>query len=76
VAAAVKACGLPVWSEHLGERNRQGQLLILEGLAEFREHLGGALTITLPDGIGRKLEVHQMDPAIIEEGVEVLRSRQ
>ncbi|MBM4320398.1 MAG: hypothetical protein FJ125_10655, partial [Deltaproteobacteria bacterium] len=30
-------------------------------LASFREHLGGELTITLPRGIGRGIEVHDID---------------
>jgi 3-dehydroquinate synthase len=35
---------------------------ILEGLSEFREHLGGNLCITLLRDIGVGFEVHEMDP--------------
>lgn len=35
--------------------------LLLGGLEEFREHLGGKLTITLIDGIGHGFEVHEID---------------
>lgn len=35
---------------------------ILRGLEEFREHLGGELTIMLLDKIGHGVEVHEMDP--------------
>jgi 3-dehydroquinate synthase len=34
---------------------------ILAGLEEFREHLGGQLTIMLLNGIGRGEEVHEID---------------
>ena len=34
---------------------------ILEGLEEFRAHLGGRLTITLINEIGTKFDVHEMD---------------
>lgn len=34
---------------------------ILKGLAEFQEHLGGLLSITLLTGIGTAKEVHEMD---------------
>jgi 3-dehydroquinate synthase len=34
---------------------------LLHGLTEFREHLGGELTITLLRGIGEPIEVHRMD---------------
>jgi 3-dehydroquinate synthase len=38
---------------------------LLEGLNEFREHLGGQLTITLLKAIGKGEEVHEMDIALI-----------
>ncbi len=34
---------------------------LLKGIQEFREHLGGELTITLISKIGKKLDVHQID---------------
>lgn len=40
---------------------------ILLGLQEFREHLGGRLTIMLLDGIGRGVEVHEIDTDILKQ---------
>ncbi len=40
---------------------------ILKGLEEFREHLGGQLTIMLLDAIGRGVEVHHLDPALLKQ---------
>ena len=68
-------CGLPIWDDLLARRSGDGVLEILDGLEQFREHLGGRLTITLPDGIGRKVEVHQMDPSRIEQAVNELQRR-
>ena len=34
---------------------------MLAGLDEFREHLGGELTVTLLAGIGSRLDVHEID---------------
>jgi 3-dehydroquinate synthase len=34
---------------------------LLSGIQEFREHLGGRLTITLIEGIGIKKDVHEID---------------
>lgn len=34
---------------------------LFEGLEEFREHLGGELTVTLIEGIGRARDVHEVD---------------
>ena len=38
---------------------------MLQGLADFQEHLGGELTITLLADIGRGVEVHEMDERIV-----------
>lgn len=40
---------------------------ILLGLQEFREHLGGRLTIMLLAGIGKGEEVHEMDNDLLKE---------
>ena len=44
------------------------------GLTEFREHLGGRLTIMLLEGIGKGVEVHEMDHALIAESVDFVAS--
>jgi len=75
ILAALVETGLPIWSEHLQQRRGDGQLAILEGLDHFREHLGGALTITLPRGIGSRCEVHRVSAEIVEQGVRFLRDR-
>ncbi|WP_421944821.1 3-dehydroquinate synthase [Pedobacter sp.] len=45
---------------------------ILRGLEEFREHLGGELTITLLTGIGSGEEVHEMDTELLRQAAEIL----
>lgn len=45
---------------------------LLKGLNEFREHLGGQLTIMLLSALGKGEEVHEMDPAKIREASELL----
>jgi 3-dehydroquinate synthase len=45
---------------------------VLEGLEEFREHLGGELTITLLEGIGRPVDVHEIDRAKMRNAMEAL----
>lgn len=47
---------------------------ILMGLQEFREHLGGRLTIMLLKDIGEGEEVHEMDPALIRESARLLQN--
>lgn len=49
---------------------------LTDGLAEFREHLGGPLTLLLLEGIGRPIEVHRIDPALLREGIALLEQAQ
>lgn len=67
--------GLPLWDAGLDERTPDGQLRVLDGLAEFREHLGGDLTVTLLRGIGQGFETNEVDDALVAEAVGRLRRR-
>lgn len=49
---------------------------ILKGLDEFREHLGGELTIMLLEKIGTGIEVHEMDSEVLRRAGFVLKERQ
>lgn len=48
---------------------------LLDGLTEFREHLGGGLTIMLIWDIGQGIEVHDMDPDLVGQSVALLKQR-
>jgi 3-dehydroquinate synthase len=67
VIACLKTLGLPVWHELLTHTEP-----LLEGLEEFREHLGGQLTITLVRNPGESLDVHEMDQSAILRAVQKL----
>lgn len=67
--------GFRLWHSALEDRNADGKLSVLAGLEEFREHLGGQLTITLLTGIGAGHEVNEMDTALIEECLDWLKER-
>lgn len=72
---ALEKTGLPVWSGLLELKTPRGTLEILKGLDDFQEHLGGQLNVTLPATIGQKVEVHEMDTAIIHEAIAYLKER-
>lgn len=42
------------------------------GLSEFREHLGGELTLMLLQGIGQGIEVHQVDLTLYKKAILIL----
>ncbi|MFN6560303.1 MAG: 3-dehydroquinate synthase [Nostoc sp. ChiSLP01] len=46
---------------------------IFRGITEFREHLGGKLTITLVEGIGQGIEVNQVDLSFYKHAISLLR---
>ncbi|GAB3993892.1 3-dehydroquinate synthase [Spirosoma daeguense] len=46
---------------------------LLKGLSEFREHLGGQLTIMLLKAIGHGVEVHDMDNEGIRQAIATLK---
>jgi len=65
-------CGLPIWDALLAARSADGRLDVLVGLEQFHEHLGGQLTITLPNGLGGKTEVHHVDTDLVEQVIDDL----
>jgi 3-dehydroquinate synthase len=71
----LQALGLPTYHPMLIAETA-GKSVILEGLREFREHLGGALCITLLTAIGAGIEVHDMDPKLIAASIGWLQSHQ
>ena len=77
VAALLELLGFRLWHPVArGARIRRQPSRCCKGLAEFREHLGGELTITLLEGIGRGVEVHEMDEGRILEAIAWLKARQ
>ena len=50
------------------------QSAVLKGLNEFREHLGGKLTIMLLTAIGRGEEVHQLDIPLLHAASDWLKA--
>jgi 3-dehydroquinate synthase len=67
--------GFRLWDDALDLRDENGRRRVLAGLAEFQEHLGGELTITLLEAIGRGVEVHEMHEGLIEHAVRWLKAR-
>ena len=42
---------------------------LFAGLEEFRQHLGGRLTVTMLSGIGQKLDVHEIDRQAMQKAI-------
>lgn len=65
----LRQLGFHLWHTQLVARDAQGELALLQGLGEFREHLGGQLCITLLASLGQGLEVHQIDPDLVSASI-------
>jgi 3-dehydroquinate synthase len=67
--------GFSLFADELLNADNANLPTILCGLEEFREHLGGGLSITLLTEIGRGVEVHAMDARHIAAAIAELRAR-
>ncbi len=72
VLQVIKTLGLPLTDPLLEVSDSKSPLL--DGLNEFREHLGGRLTIMLLRDIGKGEEVHEMDPALVRQASEWIKN--
>ncbi len=71
----LSAAGFDLWDRLLEAVSEEGFLLLLHGLREFREHLGGHLCITMPRGVGARHEIHEMNHDQIAAAVRKLKER-
>ena len=75
VLRLLETLGYELFVADLVRENSRHEMLVLEGLEEFREHLGGTLAITLLKDIGQGFEVSEMDRAVIGEAINELQAR-
>ena len=71
----LEALGYEPFANELLNIDADKNLLVIRGLEEFREHLGGELTITLLRGIGQGVEVHEMNQPKVIESIYELQER-
>ena len=75
VCALLEALGFTLWHGALGQLDADEKPLLLAGLREFQEHLGGELTVTLLRAPGDGIEVHQIEPEKVVASLRWLRMR-
>ncbi|MGC8886852.1 MAG: 3-dehydroquinate synthase [Verrucomicrobiia bacterium] len=68
--------GFKIYTPELEQKDSSGNLALLQGIEEFREHLGGKLSITLITEIGKSIEVDRMNPLLIEKSIRQLKEFQ
>jgi len=71
ILAALK---LAIYHPALDWLDESGRRLVLDGLDEFREHLGGDLTVLMLRNIGVSTDVHRLDPVLVGQCIDELRT--
>jgi 3-dehydroquinate synthase len=72
----LQSLGFDLFANEMLHTGSEDSLVLLEGLEEFREHLGGQLAITLLKGIGQGFEVHQINLPKMIDAIHELKERQ
>ena len=75
ILSLLERLGFELFANELLYEGADGELVVLAGLEEFREHLGGELTITLLEAIGRGVEVHEVNLPKMLQSMYELRER-
>ena len=72
------AVGFDLWAPELSQdlENPDADGCVLRGLEEFREHLGGDLTIMMLRGIGQPFDVHEIDRDAMIRSIELVATAQ
>ncbi|HEX6985666.1 MAG TPA: 3-dehydroquinate synthase, partial [Planctomycetaceae bacterium] len=68
VLTCLRDLGLPLSHPAL---SRTAELFA--GLEEFRQHLGGRLTVTMLEGVGRPIDVHEIDLGLMKSAIDRVR---
>lgn len=71
VIDCLRSMGLPVWNSILISHQDE----LMQGLEEFRQHLGGQLTVTMLSAVGRPINIHAIDHSAMAAAIETLRQR-
>ena len=78
ILSTFETLGLQLYSPALLEcepHSPKRTLSVFAGIQEFREHLGGELTLMLLTQIGSAVNVHQVDEALYRRAIHILKER-
>jgi 3-dehydroquinate synthase len=67
--------GFKLWHPALEIKDKSGNLEVMQGIRDFREHLGGELTITLLKQLGTGHEVHEINTQLMADCIAWLKQR-
>jgi 3-dehydroquinate synthase len=68
VIQCLRDLGLPLGHPALVDRTDE----LFEGMEEFRQHLGGRLTLTMLDGVAQPIDVHEIDASLMRQALQTV----
>jgi 3-dehydroquinate synthase len=71
----LRRLGFALYTPVLEARGEDGRRKVVQGLDEFREHMGGRLTIPMIRAPGDRVDLHTIDPAIVDAAITELKER-
>ena len=75
ILGILQRLGFTLYTSVLEERGDDGRYKVVHGLDEFREHMGGRLTIPMIRAPGDRVDLHAIDTSIVEAAIGELRTR-
>ncbi len=75
VISVIQSLGLHIHHPGLDWTNEDGMRRVFEGIDEFREHLGGELTVLMLQDIGHGVDVHEIDLNVMGACIDELKER-
>lgn len=76
IIETLQALELDVWLPEVSENLDADSENILDGINDFREHLGGELSLTLLSKIGTEIQVNTVNPELIRKSIRTLQHTQ
>lgn len=75
ILGILQRLGFSLYTPFLEKRGEDGRYKVVHGLDEFREHMGGRLTIPMIRAPGERFDVHTIDATIVDAAIAELKSR-
>jgi len=75
ICRLLERLGFTLWDDALLAREESGDWSLLQGLNDFKEHVGGDLSVTVLKELGVGMEVNQMDESRVLNAVDWLSFR-
>jgi len=74
IITLIKKLELSITHPVMWQKNKNGRLILLDGIEEFREHLGGNLSLAMLSGIGSGYDIHVVCRHTMEKAILSLHS--